>query len=141
MMKISALLAVALISSSVTAFADGAAANAKPVRPATLTCVAATKAADLMDGKKSRELKIEKLDTDQPESVNLDGSLEYIEDKAGVFQIDFNNGCDDDYNFIFFSQDLENLAQGKVKSIPGLLHYFNADTTADPNPTVSVVCK
>lgn len=68
-----------------------------------------------------------------------------------IVLLDFNNGCDNDYEFTFKPDDLIALAQGRSKEIVGLLEYFNADSYAGGDvtgtedavriPSLVVTCK
>ncbi len=46
--------------------------------------------------------------------------------KDGALDFDFNNGCDNNYDFLFVKSELESLAKGESKSVSGFLDYANA---------------
>ena len=94
--------------------------------PASMTCMPADLGA-LSPSHHGKPLLITDLNAkDVDPNSDIDEDSAEFSISGGVIRFDFNNGCDDDYDFIFFGDDLVNLAKGTVKEAHGLLSYFNA---------------
>lgn len=52
-----------------------------------------------------------------------------------------NNGCDNEYCFVFFKDDLTLLAQKKVSQVHGIMNYENSDLQTEEAQTASIECK
>lgn len=89
--------------------------------PAGLRCEAETR------NEMASRFELRDLNTARPRS-NLDAAFEgAIVVGPTVTEFNANNGCDNNYDWVFFSDDLALLAKGKVKRITGLMKFFNAD--------------
>jgi hypothetical protein len=109
-----------------------------PQRPVAVACEAP------LANEMARSFRITRFDTKEP-GTNLDAR---IDGEIGVdpMRVEFcaNNGCDNSYCFVFFTDDLDLLARGKTKEVTGLMNYFNAEMTGEDfefGQTVPFTCR
>ena len=90
------------------------------------------------------DFTIEQLQSEKPIFSDLDaGDDVWVEMKGAFTVLSGNNGCDDDYHFVFSTDDLELAAQGKRVKIHGLMNYFNGymDETVTETLTAAITCE
>ncbi len=86
-----------------------------------------------------QSITISKLNTEEPE-VDVDGSLDGF--KADLYSVTIihHNGCDNFFQFTFMPDDLNSMAEGKLKKVTGLMSYYHADSTGVVPKTVAIRC-
>jgi hypothetical protein len=115
-------------------------ALASPPRPATLDCMAPDANAA------ARHFHLTRFDSNEPRT-DLDAKADGVpQDTGEVIEFCANNGCDNNYCFLFFSHELKLAAQGKKKTVNGLMNYFNSDSiltpeNAESGDSVAFSCK
>lgn len=143
MFRILAFVVSFFIISQQAAFADPMPSAAERAKlPAGISCTTPdTVAYGSSSDETGAALKISSLNsaTESPE-WNNDGSSMGMEMSPGSVAIYFSNGCDNDYNFVFVTDDLIALAKDKTVEIRGLLRFANAFDGGAEMTTV-VTCK
>lgn len=86
-------------------------------------------------------LNTDKLDSDI--DARSDGP---VSDEFGTTTVVGNNGCDNDYTWIFFSTDLDQLVRGVRKSVTGIMTFANsnsvcADEDCELAETIAISCE
>ena len=113
-------------------FASATTQQKGPQRPATLEC-------QIQIGHNEglpNTFTIEKLNTAEPEiSIPDAGLMEDLDEQklaaSSILQLSFSNECDNMYDIVLFTADLEKLAKGKVAQVAGLISGGNADIDLD----------
>lgn len=91
--------------------------------------------------------KILDMNSDRP-GTDIDARVDgRIEDEHGITSFAANNGCDNNYTWIFFSQDLDQMARGERKWVEGLMTFANSssecvdsDNGCEGSETARVTC-
>ena len=115
-----------------------AVADTHPARPRSVHCKSPGAWGPAAD------FRIEQLQSANPVFADLDaGEDVWVEMKGAFIVLSGNNGCDDDYHFVFSTDDLELAAQGKRVKIHGLMNYFNGymDETVTETLTAAITCE
>lgn len=126
-----------------TAFADPMPSAAERANlPAGISCTTPdTVAYGASADEPGATLEISLLNSaDESPMWNNDGASMGMEFNPGSVAIYFSNGCDNDYNFVFVTNDLIALAKDKSVTIRGLLRFENAFGEGVAMTTV-VTCK
>jgi hypothetical protein len=125
------LALLALAAHSPPSLADSAA----HLRPASLTCASSGAA-----GPASR-FTLSLFDTKTPET-DLDAQVDgTIDDNGLTVSFCANNGCDNEYCFVFFTDDLSFLARKKLTQVHGIMNYTNSELETGKAQTASIECK
>jgi hypothetical protein len=113
------------------------AANAAttPNRPSVLKCTSPGR------GAAPRDFTLSDFNTSKPQTDLDTASDSSIEDNGTVISFCGNNGCDNNYCFVFMSSDLSLMAQGKLTSTHGLMNFFNGDSKTTDAETVAIHCR
>jgi hypothetical protein len=120
-------------------FLCAAAAHAdgdKRPRPAKLNCTAPRA------NSQARKFTVEGFNTDRPGATMDAADSDGFTIDGVTTQFCANNGCDNSYCFVFFTDDVTALAQGKAKSVTGMMNYLNSDSRPglERAETVNVYC-
>ena len=121
----SVVMSLGLVAlSSFSARAEGASPNLTPKdRPASLICTSDVKGANIF----GESIEIRDVNTDEPYLVNMDASTDVVKSDGTVLQITANNGCDNNYDIVFFAYDLLKMKRGEMKTIRGFMSFFNGN--------------
>ena len=96
-------------------------------RPETLVCESSSpKAAGA-----AKSFTLSNFDKEVPETdmdARADGGF-YVDNQVTTFCA--NNGCDNNYCFVFFTDDLALAAKGKVSVVTGMMNYNNSESQWD----------
>lgn len=90
----------------------------------------------------AREFDIEKFDTNSPGATNDAADSDGPEVNDTVTTLCVNNGCDNSYCMVFFTDDVTALTQGKRTVIHALMNYLNSSSVEGQElaDTVSLYC-
>lgn len=83
-----------------------------------------------------QSFKLFDLNTTKPRTT-LDASFDIVQDTAleienNTTYVNANNGCDNSYEFAFFSDELIEFKKGNTTSVTALLRFYNSES---PDPT------
>jgi hypothetical protein len=88
------------------------------------------------------EIKFDRFNTAKPNSNLADASLlDPLKADFTYTTFTFTNECDNNYEFLFFTQDLVRLTQGRVSRVTGLLQASVADENLGQFETVALSCE
>lgn|GEM_PF-3380689 len=92
-------------------------------RPQSLICNAD------VDGVRPRNqpIEIQGLDTEAPYLLGMDASTDAVRFDGNVLEFISNNGCDNNFDIVFFAYDLLKIKRGDLKTIRGFMSFFNGD--------------
>jgi hypothetical protein len=106
-------------------------------RPATIVCQVPSRNSAFA----AKEIKIIAFDTAEPKAEGLDGGLlDPLEADQFSTRFIFSNECDNYFSFLFFTDDLEKLAKGKLTRVTGLVQASEADDPPGERRAEPVSC-